>query len=137
MRISEIIAKMWHSLDKTEKDKYCKEFHNEMVKHRHIMAQYNSSLTADDNKRIKEKKDETIKEIENKKIAKSLRIKSRELQKPRLVAPFFKYLHGSLDRQPDEKYPDFVLRKSAEWRALSEKEKEKFRPTAEDLKNYR
>lgn len=135
--VNKVIAEMWHSLDKTKKETYYKEFHDEMVKHRTKMAEYNNSLSEDDRNKIKERIIEVEKEIAKKKMFKYKRMMWHELQKPVLENPFFKYMYECEDRQPDEKNIAYVKRKSAEWSKLSHIEKEKFKPTAEQLENHK
>lgn len=129
-----MIGKMWTSLDDAKKEKFSKGFKDEMLAYTNVMAKYRDSLSDDDIRKIKETKDEA----KERKLVLAKQRKCRDLGKPRKpLNHFMSYLQQQTDRQPKEKYVDFVKRVSAKWRSLTDAEKEKYKATAQDEEQYK
>lgn len=136
--VTKLIAKMWKSLDETEKEKYYEALQHEKIAYEEQMAEY-AKLSSKDNKRkVEEIRKELKEEIEKRKNVRSLRKKALEFDKPKRPShPFWKFLQTHFDRQPTENYKDYIQRKSSEWKSLSESEKEIYKPMAEEWQNYK
>lgn len=128
------MSKMWKSLDDTKKEKFSKGFKEDMLAYTNVIAKYRESLSDDDIRRIKETKFEK----KERKLVLLQQKKCRELGKPRKpLSSFIRYLQKQTDRQPKENYIEFVKRVSVKWQSLSDAEREKYKPAAQDDEIYK
>lgn len=134
VEVSSIIGKMWKSLDAAKKEKFSKGYEDEKAGFMDVMNKYKENLTPDDIKNIKELK-------ADKKERKTFLLqkkKSRELGKPKKpISSFLRYLKMQTDRKPDEDYPIYLKRVSGKWLGLTENEREKFKPSVQELESYK
>jgi len=132
-----LMSKMWHSEDVIRKEKFIKDFKIEMVNYWEQLNEYNKTCTAEDIKKFKAKKAEILGEIEKRKIIRQ-RKKAFDMRKPKKpTSSFLKFLENFPNRQPDEKYIQYLKRKSIEFQALSQTERDSLAPKAEDWEKYK
>lgn len=132
-----LISKMWKSLDAEKSEKYYKAYQIESTPYQELLDQYNKTISEEDKKTVKEKRKEIQEEIEKRKFIRSQRKKAQALDRPKKpMSVYLKYLDAQADRQPDEKYYDYLRRKSSEWKGLSESEKEMYKPAAGEMQDY-
>lgn len=132
-----LISRMWKSLDDTKKEKYYIAHQNEYITYCEKLAEYNRTVTKQDKQTVKEKRKDIIEEIEKRKYIRLQRKKSLALGKPKKpLSGFLKFLEVQADRQPNEKYHEYLRRKSFEWKNLSESQKEVFKAPAGDMLNH-
>lgn len=128
------MAEMWKKLDATKKEKYAKGFKDELLAYAGKIATYNKNLSEDDVRKIKE----TKLEKKERKVVLMHQKKCRDLGKPRRpMSSFISYLQKQTDRQPEEVYTDYVRRVSIRWQSLSDAEKEKYKPSAQEEEKYK
>jgi len=138
LQLISLMAKMWHSEDVIRKEKFIKDFKIEMVNYWEQLNEYNKTCTAEDIKKLKAKKAEILREIERRKIIRLKRKKALDMGKPkRPPNSFLKFLENFPNRQPDEKYIQYLKRKSIEFQALSQTERDSLAPKAEDWEKYK
>lgn len=132
-----LISQMWHSLDEKKKEKYTEAHQNAWIKYREQLAEYNQTITAVDKQTVKEKRKFIQYEIERRKIIRLQRKKALSFCKPtKPQPPFFRFLKVRADRQPSEKYREYLKRKSSEWKNLSGSQKEVFKIPEGDMQNF-
>lgn len=128
---------MWKTLDATKVEKYCQVYRNELIAYHQLLDQYKRTISEDDKRTVKQKRQEIHEEIEKRKIVRLQRKKAHVLNRPKKpTSVYLKYLEEQADRQPNEKYYDYLRRKSAEWKLLSDSEKDCYKPPAGDMQNY-
>lgn len=132
-----LLSKMWKTLDATKVEKYCQVYRNELIAYHQLLDQYKRTISEDDKRTVKQKRQEIHEEIEKRKIVRLQRKKAHVLNRPKKpTSVYLKYLEEQADRQPNEKYYDYLRRKSAEWKRLSDSEKDCYKPPAGDMQNY-
>lgn len=128
------IGKMWNSLDAAKKETYSEGFKDEMLAYHDVITKYRNNLTEDDVRKIKETKFEK----KERKLVLLQQKKCRDLGKPRKpISSFIRYLQKQTDRQPKEKYIEFVKRIGVKWQSLNEAEREKYKLAPQDEDNYK
>ncbi|KAJ6648937.1 Transcription factor A, mitochondrial [Pseudolycoriella hygida] len=137
--ILRIIGEKWRSLDASTKEKYSEEFCREIAAYSEQLSEYKKQLAKEDLLKIQEARKNIAKEKEKRKTIRILRREAIALDKPKLPdAQFLRFLEAVPDRQPDEAYIKYLRRKAAEWKCLSESEKQVYKEQqANALKDYR
>lgn len=138
-KIVGIISKKWRSLDEEQKEKYSMNYRNDVIAYKEQMAQFNEITAEEDRQLIKETRIEVLKEHKKRGFIRLQRKKAKEVfgrpRKP--MSGYLNFVISPCDRQPNEKHPDYLRRKSSEWKNLSKSEKEKYAPTAEAMQKYK
>lgn len=137
LKTTEVVAaigKLWKSLDESKKEKYSKGFKDEMTAYMDVITKYRDGLSEEDVRKIKESKFEK----QERKLVLSRQKKCRDLGKPRRpISSFIRFLQSQTDRQPKEKWIEFVKSVSLKWLSLSEAEREKYKQAPQDDENYK
>lgn len=132
--LTSMIGKMWKSMDDTKKQKYAKGYKEEIAAYQNEITTYKRNLSEDDVKRIRE----MVVEIKDRKAVVLQRKKTRDLGRPKKPTnSFVRFLNQQTDRQSKEEYKDYVKRVSVKWNSLSDAEKEKFKPSAQEEEAYK
>lgn len=134
LEVVSTIGEMWNKLDATKKEKYGKGYKDDMLAYTGKIAEYKNKLSDDDVRKIKETKFEK----KERKVVLLQQKKCRDLGKPKKpMSSFLSYLQKQTDRQPKELYVEYVKRTSVKWQSLSDAEKEKYKPSAQEEEKYR
>lgn len=128
------LSKMWKTVDAVKKEQLSQAYEEDMAKYSVQLARYKSNLSKEDIEKIEEAK---FGKKERKSVL-SQQKKCRDLGKPRKPpSSFLRFLQLQSDRQPQEKYIDFVKRVGLRWQALSDDQKLKYRVSEEIEEKYR
>lgn len=133
--IDSILAKMWQSLDPTDREPFIKQYKTDLIEYYSSdSTKYKSSISDIDKRRIKEMNEE----IKMRKELAAQQKKLCKLDKPKKpISSFFRYYKEQSDRMVNEPHKDYLQRVKSRWNDLSEAEKVKFKPSAAEEAVYR
>ncbi len=126
-----VIQDRWKLLDKKDKEDLSLGYRIDLRKYAVEVKSFNESLTIDDKRRIQKRMIE-ISEIATRKQF------TRQIIKPKKPpCSFLKFIHAQNDRQPEEKYRDYLKRMTSKWNELSETAKKEYATKPEEMTKYR
>lgn len=130
-QITSIIEKMWNATD--DKEKYLKQHNDEKLQYTIDINNYNKTLTDDDKSKIKE-----TRANKRKNDLSALQTKHKLGKPMKPVNGFIKFLRAQEDfqgQQMVEERKSYYTEIGSKWRALSDAERDKYKPT-EETENY-